>query len=552
MLLDLNDDVLLSILSHLHGNFALSATLTCRRIYELCISRTVAVLTCDSTEQLARLHEHLCGRPQAKYVEVLKISSSTFPKSYLEDEDLDLRSHLHGNFDQAHYVGDILQNTHSLHDLVLSRLHPLTERDTRILPVILALRLLTSFEFDTVGDSSIRALHGASFVDLQSLYISYHNDPLGMPIPGESTTLPPLLQLLALFPKLHSLTLLFLTPDRSFHEPLYTPPSFPSIKYLHLDYVSSATLDIVQLCPNVSTIYLGLGGDDLSHDILPVDGQRWNTLRSLRLQGEREAKCIDNLIPLTQHLEFVDFVSVDDPSAILPGQVSHARLVETFRKASPVSVSLWILPGISPMSFLPAAAKVAPRLRVLSLQVGVPSSGASFAQLVEQLPGILNELSLAYLQIWLPSNVSGTQEAQLTDEERTHQKEFDAAMLLQGGTLLPRAIADALRTLRYLKLVARREATEGDEIEDRERSARRKERIVTYDEDGDEEPDPDAYEEELPWGRAPGERTTIRTWRIVHDGDARHLQLLTNREAARVQRFMENASFEEIELAHVW
>lgn len=383
-LLDLNDDVLLSIFSHLHGDFALSAALTCRRLYELCISRTIAVLTCDSTEQLSRLHEHLCGKPpQAKYVEVLRIGSSTFyPKGYLEDEDLDLRSHLHGNFDQAHSVGDILQNTHSLRDLVLPRLHPLTERDTRILPAILALRLLTSVRFDTVGDSSIRALHGASFVDLQSLYISYHNDAVGygMPIPGESTTFPPLLQLLALFPKLHSLTLHFLAPDRSYHEPLYTPPSFPSIKYLHLYDVSPATLDIVQLCPNVSTIYIGLGGDYLSHDILPADGQRWRTLRSLRLEGEREMECIDNLIPLTHHLQIIDFVSVDDPSATLPGRVSHARLVDTFRKTSPVSVSLWTLPGVSPMSFLPAAARVAPRLRVLSLQVGVPSLGDSFAQ----------------------------------------------------------------------------------------------------------------------------------------------------------------------------
>lgn len=170
----------------------------------------------------------------------------------------------------------------------------------------------------------------------------------------------------------------------------------------------------------------------------------------------------------------------------------------------------------------------------------------------QQLPGTLSELSLAYLQIWLPINVARKQEAELTDEWRTHQKNFDAAMLVQGGALLPQAIADALRTLRYFKLAARREATEGDEIGDRDRSARRKERIVTYDEDGDEEPDPDAYEEELLWGRVPGERTTIRTWRIVHDGDARHLQLLTNGEAAQMQHFMENASFEEIERAHVW
>ena len=79
-------------------------------------------------------------------------------------------------------------------------------------------------------------------------------------------------------------------------------------------------------------------------------------------------------------------MSVDAPFANLLGRVSYARLVDTFRKTSPVSASVWTLPGTAPMSVWSEIAQVAPRLRVLTLNIGPPSRDSSFAQWLVRLP----------------------------------------------------------------------------------------------------------------------------------------------------------------------
>ncbi|KAI0707005.1 hypothetical protein C8Q76DRAFT_800376 [Earliella scabrosa] len=554
-LLDLNDDVLYSIFSHLHGQYALSAALTCRRIYGASIHRVVSVVKCQSSEELCRIHNYLCSgtHHRANHVQELCIYPSTFIPLKSSQEGNDFRTHLHGDFDQAYLVGDILGQAPQIHRLVLPRFHPLSERDSRLIAAVRSLRNLETLKLDTIGDSSVRALHGASFVDLRSLFLSYHNESIGfgLPIRGETITFAPLLELLSFLPRLHSLTLQFFTVERSFHEPMHTPPSLPSVKHLHLYDISPTALDIVQLCPNVSTTYIALGENYHHGQISPVSGQRWRTLRSLKLEGDREPVCIDNLIPLVHHLEFMDFVSVDDPFANLPGRVSYARLIDTFRKTSPVSASVWTLPGTAPMSVWSEIAQVAPRLRVLTLNIGPPSRDSSFAQWLDNLPQTLNSLRLILLSIWLPINVLRPPDGPyMTDEDRARERQFDEAML-RGGAVLPQGVADAIPTLRFIMLAGPRAITESDKMEaEMDEAGGRKGRIVTYDEDGDEEPDPDALEEELRWARRPGERTTIRTWRVVRARDERRLELLTNREAARMQEWVKNAGFDEIERVH--
>ena len=138
----------------------------------------------------------------------------------------------------------------------------------------------------------------------------------------------------------------------------------------------------------------------------------------------------------------------------------------------------------------------------------------------------------------------------MTDEDRARERQFDEAML-RGGAVLPQGVAYAIPTLRFIMLAGPRAITESDKMEaEMDEAGGRKGRIVTYDEDGDEEPDPDALEEELRWARRPGERTTIRTWRVVRARDERRLELLTNREAARMQEWVKNAAFDEIERVH--
>ena len=372
-LLDLNDDVLLSIFSHLYGDNALNVALTCSKAYQLAIPRVAAVVECQTSDQLQRLHAYLCGHgSRLRYVESLEIASSVFwPPNHAQD--VDFRSHIHGDFFHALRVGDMLIGAERLRRLCLPRLLPLIRTDPRILPAVLSLNNLSFIALDTVGDSCITALRAAPFRNLRTLWLSYHNDSVGfgMPIDGEPITSPPLLRLLSTFPHLQSFKLQFFVPTRvaaSAPDGKVFPvaPCFSSIHELRLYDVASTAFDLIAMCPKLSTLDLGLRGGRYT---VPYPAHvRWPSLRQLRVKGQNELICAANLLSSVHHLEVVNFVTIGQMSS-LPGRVCPDQLLDALRQTSPVSARLWVVACYKPGSFWPQVTKAAPRLRVLRLHI---------------------------------------------------------------------------------------------------------------------------------------------------------------------------------------
>ena len=190
-LLDLNDDVLYSIFSHLRGQSALSAALTCRRIHDASIHRVVSAVKCQSSEELCRIHDYLCSgtHHRANHVQELCIYPSTFIPRKSSQEGNDFRTHLHGDFDQACLVGDILEQAPQIHRLVLPRFQPLSEHDPRLIAAVRSLRNLETLKLILPRERMhvLRALSGRRFPAIKTLTLSLHYHTLATSFPSSET-----------------------------------------------------------------------------------------------------------------------------------------------------------------------------------------------------------------------------------------------------------------------------------------------------------------------------------------------------------------------------
>lgn len=169
------------------------------------------------------------------------------------------------------------------------------------------------------------------------------------------------------------------------------------------------------------------------------------------------------------------------------------------------------------------------------------------------LPAQLSELPLVALTIHMPTPFMQVLPHSVSEEEKL---KFHNALLM-GGDILPQCVADAIRTLRFVTLAGPRRTT-GDEDRARATSATQDRGMpgpmLLYSDSAlnEEEVDPAGFEQELrmTWLQRAGKRDVVRTWRVIHDGDARRLEPMTNGERMRLKKYMENASVEKIERAH--
>ncbi|KAI0749286.1 hypothetical protein C8Q80DRAFT_1161072 [Daedaleopsis nitida] len=511
MLLDLNDDVLQLIFARLHGSFALNAALTCRRIHDYVIHRVAAVISCNNGRELPSLHRYLCAgtHPRAQYVEELSIYCHCFAPSNPSNPNGSLLL-VPPDSNHARIVGDILVNARMLRKLALRPFDSLAILDARIIPSVASLSSTVEAELDGVGSLSIQSLRGTWSACLRNLLIRAE-------LHDKINSLDPLLDLLRCSPNLSTLTL------REFNVAAVAPASrshtlhsFPAITHLRLSHVTVAVADIIPLCPNITDVRLYFLRP---HTDYSITGQRWPPLRTLELEA-CQAPFLEDVLPPAVHC-----LKLYGKMTSYNTQNEHLAVL---RQTSPVSLELRTDAAID-STFWAAFAAAAPRLRDFTLYISRPLDDKygdwvlAFPRMLRSLPLVALDMRLPRMErrpIALPSAVYACFEA------------------------LPLRVADAIPTLKAFTLTATRPPTENDAQAPDAR--RQTQPVFSHDENGVEGPDPDAFETVLRTDGL-GRQDIVRTWRIVHTEDGRVLESLTNRQAARLKRFLDDASLEDIQ-----
>lgn len=491
-LLSLNDDALLLIFANIYGEDALNVSLSTKRLYGLAGSRIAAVVQCSSPTQLRKLHCYLLstlpgGTLRVRYLEQLIVDASTFDNTEegdLEpafDEELvaDAWESLYSDFSQAPLLGDILVQAENIRELALERFQPCVARDPRIGVAFRSLPHLVNLRLSTIGDSTLAdvLLHANSNV-IARVTLSYHifDD---FPLPAEPKSLPPLLLALAKFQNFHTVKLWNFTPTTHLSSDP-PPPALPSIRYLRLSQSSVYALDMVDFCPNLSTLVFSI--DDEDADTIQSIGPRWRPLRRLMLGDLNEADCISNRLSTVDQLQLISKISLDTPRSFTQ-ESSTTRLLGLLRVTSPISLYLRLIAyreenRFAMEMFWKEVPTTAPRLRCLELQLpfSFPPFDTGFSWLVRHsatvitrrtrtdgialqlnIPNIIHAIPLLVLRIVVPSTITpGWSAGYRFDEDMKDE----ARKLCRGREIcrlralceLPQLCIDAIPSLLYLAI----------------------------------------------------------------------------------------------------
>ncbi|KAI0351786.1 hypothetical protein OH77DRAFT_1513686 [Trametes cingulata] len=535
-LLDLPDDVLILILSHLHGKDALHAALTARRLAPLALPRVAAAVQCWKPSMLRRLHAFLLsparftfgsrdGRQQgeedgedteaplrATYLQKLTIEVHTFgeydseasekgagadrggvpggqgdvdrdgvgagdgEENQDEGEDAD-EQYYAADFSQVRLIGDILVHAPNLQELSLERFAPCTQRDARIGAALRSMTRLANVRLATLGDGALAALRACP-ADVRRLTLSYFVAD-EYPLPGERKTLPPLLAALAAFPRLRVVKLWNFTPacpdDDGYAAP--TPPVFPSVRYLRLSEAAPPALELVGLCPNVSTLIYSRDVQEVPDSdgaAAPRAGPAWPPLERLMLGEHEDAADVLGRLSRVERLHVSGELRVPTHDG-----EELERFLALLRVTSPVELYLSVLVRATPMTFWGEVVGSAPRLRVLELKVSIPAPSLQYDGWLDDIPDALRPLSLQCLRVYLPR--LGYPPSTLFQFGALHNPAEDSARRAAAREMelrraksvrtLPQKLAEALPSLRYLALLdegQNRDNLSGDDVREDE------------------------------------------------------------------------------------
>ncbi|KAH9921245.1 uncharacterized protein BXZ73DRAFT_104535 [Epithele typhae] len=218
----LNDDVLLIILSYLEKRDLCALSLTCKHSHTISSQRLwTAVSITNSLFISCPWHENIYTN--AHHVREMAV-------------------HVH---DKAPQVSDILFATKNIRSLKIPYLYRLYD-DPRLSMALAELRELRTLSCKWIEDKMLPTIQNIPSPDLTTLCLGYKG----------KTDLPSLLPVIASFPRLYTLILEFLKPTSAVDITSYPP--FTSIQQLTLDKVTEPATDIIYLCPNVTSLDLGV------------------------------------------------------------------------------------------------------------------------------------------------------------------------------------------------------------------------------------------------------------------------------------------------------
>ncbi|OJT03214.1 hypothetical protein TRAPUB_6211 [Trametes pubescens] len=460
----INDDVLLHILSYLHGRDALHVALCSKYLYHLAQPRINAVVVCDSPKDLRTLHSYMfsVSPPRSHDLENFEITLLTF--DYPESANIDFSDYW--EFSQVPLIGDILMHAPRLKHLCLERLHPCLAADARIAPALAALERLESADFATVSDWTWMCMAAPLSACLRSLRLSYfwHEDD-DLQSEGESKTLPPLLHALAPLHNLHTLELWNFDPPPS-GCPL---PAFPSIRDLRMGAASPSALELVECCPNLSILEFSLLHDGSNPNYLPLrDGPRWPPLHRLALFGHTEIGTV------LDRVGTANIVRIANPGLTFrsdgANQTQVTNLLALLQHTSPISLSLPVgveeTPGMTFWAQVPA---LAPRLRILDLRITFAALSLENRRRLYNIQDTLRPLSIVYLSISMskapPTPGWAVGDEMEIDPEPVQEDCGDATQveeyLTSSMVELPGRVAAAIPSLRFVTIASARKANPG-------------------------------------------------------------------------------------------
>lgn len=511
-LLSLHDDALLLIFANFYGDDALNIALSSKRLHDLASSRIAAVAECSTFPQLRRLHRYLLSPSNSGTLRALYLERFTIDIGVVEDEDFtdsDLGTDESGENSSSdsdvssspeHLIGDILARAHNIKEILLHRFKPCMEEDARIGAAFRSLPRLVDVQLSSIDDSTLNdVLIHASCHNIQRIALAYHSDHTSLHrdqritasyhsyantdgLLDESHSLTPLLSALARFPKLHTVKLYSFTPAE--HLPsASTSTLLPSIRHLRISQTTACALDIVELCPNLSTLTFSL--DEQGGDSPPSVGSPWRPLRGLRLSSLEDVACVYGRLSTIEKIEVQDEISLATPQVLPPFESPTACLLGLLRVASPISLHLSLHASAdedrtAAETFWKEISSAAPKLRSLEVHlkcctpsmlhdvdfawlVGVQMLHLTYSPLtnVPQLdvPKVFRTIPLICLRIVVPVNGGWTGVDRLriasdADVREALRKRLREHEIHRVRTLaaLPQLCLEAIPTLRYLSI----------------------------------------------------------------------------------------------------
>ncbi|KAH9847247.1 hypothetical protein C2E23DRAFT_787826 [Lenzites betulinus] len=414
-LLSLNADVLHCIFSYLHCKDALSISLTARRAHDLAIHRVAAVAICRDRHQVSPLHRYMLGgpgsSPRAQYLESLIVWDCAYNTSDQPQLVTNLNPVAH-DWANIRLIIDVLAHASNLREVVLPFLYPSIEHDSRLGDVLHALQHLTKATFDTVDETTMEAMHRLSrrleYLELQFLV---KDEQLLFPFrPGSNfITYPSLLRNLAAFTSLRTLRLSFLrmkhsSPSIADISRGPTPPyCLSSICTLELWRVGPSALDIVQLCPRLTSLCYSLLSSSLSHDEdpdetdSPATGAQWPSLRRLRVDTLKDAAHARHILGHVDHLYISSNIDI---SSVASNEAN--MLLAVVERTAPVGMRFSLAfdsrtSRDDEAQLWADLAACAPKLRVLEVMLVFGGAYAldAFSGWLHTLPDILSPLGPA-------------------------------------------------------------------------------------------------------------------------------------------------------------
>ncbi|KAI1797108.1 hypothetical protein LXA43DRAFT_1147957 [Ganoderma leucocontextum] len=391
---------------------ALPACLTCKRAYRLAIARVASLASCQSFTHLRWLCEYylssdpFTGVTRAKYLEDLIIHATTFQRELNGAEP---------SQSPAQLIGELLVHAQNIRRLALDRFHPLVKTEAKISLAFSSMHRLAQIRFSKVADGSLNVLQRIGNPKRLTLaYLVYEND-----LRDGCRSLPPLLATLASFPNLHTVMLWKFKPwDPEDSAPL---PPLPSVRYLLLSQASVQALDMVERCPNLSTLVFSVDVD-IADDTTNA-GLSWRPLRRVMLASRREG------VYVRDHLSTVSLLQVSGKLG-LSWEPEVSGFLDLLRIASPIGLYFGFY--VTRLDWW---------------------SGEDNDQMTRQLLDMLSNIPLSVLKILVPPTPSPSRK----NSADYYRRELAKAKVKEKERMvamaaLPRLLVDAIPSLCYLSV----------------------------------------------------------------------------------------------------
>ncbi|KAI0069561.1 hypothetical protein K474DRAFT_1680836 [Panus rudis PR-1116 ss-1] len=388
-LLDLNDDVLRIIFTHIPN--IMNVALTCRRIHDLAIECIIAVVWIRTTERLRRLCNYALSPPRyrAVYIEELSVWTKTH-----EDREANDRAQ-----DADALLGKLLVKAQNLRSIEINRFAGVMKKSSLARKALGTMSYLTEATLLDINEASLSVLPSMKHLRTMTLYFE------------GSPKVEALVTALAACPSLLKLTLkakpsLGLPPKCS-HVP---SSSITSLQDLTLYWCSSRTLELVHVCPNLSSLTIE-GMDRAKGAELKVIEQFPPKLRRIYIPQLPyfylvERSCAPGALQFLHlgdhwsHESIIYLGNEEDHSVRVTRQV-----LALIRGTSPVGLRICLHAPLQPDSFWATLAATAPRLRFLDITISLRSESPDIpdASWTELLLDSLRNLPLVCLKLYLPN-----------------------------------------------------------------------------------------------------------------------------------------------------